>query len=173
MFEKELAGMHKKVLSPVQRISFALSGLMCIGFFVLFGYVGLIKSIGLPWLARGGFLAGSLFGLAFAVASLWIVIKGYYNRKRFPNLYTGLTWGIVVIQSTISMMLAGNMAEHPYHGTIMLLSSLVFLVMGVAFLLKNVVEQSTLKVQEDILRMQIQLSEMNERLTKSEPTYQR
>jgi len=166
MFEQELAGIQTKELTPVQRVAFTLSGLMCVGFFLFFGYVGFFRSAGLPWLARGPFFVGSVFGLVFAAITLRAAIKGCYNRKRLPNIYTGGIWVVIVIQSTISMILAGEMGQRPYQGTTMLLSSLIFLVMGVAFLLKNVVEQSTLKVQEDLLRMQIQIAELNERIGK-------
>ena len=113
-------------------------------------------------------IAGSLYGLFFAVTGTIAVIRGKYDHKRWSNIYAGLAWAFILVMAIAFFIRAGTMANRPYQGTWMMLFALMFLIVGVVVCVRNMIEQSTLKVQEDLLRLQIQIAEMNERLSKKE-----
>jgi len=70
----------------------------------------------------------------------------------------GMTWGFLVIMMTLFMVSAGNNIV----GLRMIVNGLVFLLMGVAFLLRHVIEQSELKTGERLLEIEYRLAELAE-----------
>jgi hypothetical protein len=69
--------MMERELDWGQRVAFTLTTAVSLLFFVGFGWAGLVAGRELPWQARAGFLAGSLFGLAFAVLGIVLAGLGY------------------------------------------------------------------------------------------------
>jgi hypothetical protein len=166
-YERRVREMVERQITAGQRAIWSLVALLSTGLFLGFGYLGLSGIRGMPWEARAGFLAGSLFALAFAVLGGLIVARGRYRPKAHSAIYHGLAWGVTLVTFVLAFQLAPRVTD-PYRGTQMMLLSVGFLVMGLGFLLKNVTEQAALKTQEEMLRLQIQIAELAERLERSQ-----
>jgi hypothetical protein len=114
-----------------------------------------IKSL-FPMSGRIGFAAGALFGIGWAILAIKIFRRGSLDLKKDTWAGTGLMWVFVVFMATWCMVTAPNTIV----GLRMLICSLVFLVMGVGFLLRYVIEQSELKTREKLLEIECRLAEL-------------
>lgn len=155
--------MINKPLPNWKRWAFAASGVMGIVFFVLFGVTFFIVPEELPALARYSFIVASLFGLCWAVACFFVVKKGTMNLKKEGSSMIGISWIMVVFMMTMFLML-GMQMEDAALGARMILFGLVFLVMGMVFLINHKIELSELNCKESMLKLELQIAELNEQL---------
>ena len=131
---------------------------MGLGFTVLFGTVAVIAPAGFPWSGRLIFAAGALFGIGWAVLGIRIVWRGTMNLKTDTAAANGMAWVLVVLVATFAMVSAPDTIV----GLRMIVCSLVFLVLGVAFMTRHVVEQAELKTREKLLEIEYRLAELAE-----------
>jgi len=162
-YEKELKAMLLKTLTPAQRIGWWFSTLMCVGFFVAFGYFAVTATKELPVLVRGSFALGSIFGLAMAIVAGRVAWKGVMHRKIHPNALTGGAWAFLVIFTVIMLLVTG---KHPdsVRSVYMVLSVLVYFLMGVAFMITNRIDQTYIRTEEKFLQLEWMLAELAEKL---------
>jgi hypothetical protein len=159
-YDKEVKAMLEKKLNKLQKISFPISGLFGLFFFVFFGYVTIISKE-LPGLSRLGFGIGSIFGLAWAAMMLWILKRGRLNLKTHPRMMAGWAWGVTLSNMTILLLVGG---QHPNEtwAVYMAVSGLVFLLMGAVFLITDRIDQNQLKTQEKLLEIELRIAELAE-----------
>lgn len=162
-YEKELKKIMEKELSTPKRIAFIASGILGICFFIGFGIVAFITREELPALATLGFVIGSLFGLGWSIGCYRIVRAGKMDLKKDPAILVGMMWIMLVFMVTIYLML-GNSMENAAQGTRMIASSLVFLIMGVVFMIQRFVESAQLDIKEHLLKLELQVSELQEKI---------
>ena len=132
-YEKEVKAMLLKTLTPAQRIGWWFSTIMCFGFFVGFGYVAITAPKELPTLVRASFALGSVFGLIMAIVGGRIAYKGVMHRRNIPNAMTGAVWGFVVLL-TVAMLLVTGKHPDSVRSVYMVLTALVYFIMGLGFL---------------------------------------
>ena len=169
-YEKEIKKMLEKTLTPIQRISFAISGVLTAAmgcFFVYLAFFGpTIKGPGtMPILTRGMLGLGTVFAVIWAVMVWKIVAKGKMNRRTFPNTLNSMIW---VLQSLVAVILLIGTGSHPnlVSSVYTAVFGLTFLVFGVATLVTNRVEQCALKTEEKLLGIELRLAEIAEALPK-------
>jgi hypothetical protein len=155
--------MVERDLTRVQKASFILATVMSLGFFVGFGVAAIAAPRQFPWEARAAFAAGSLFGLAFAAVSIAVLRRGRLNLKLHGTAQAGLAWGVVLINFILTSQIASRLPNAQVAAW-MMITSLAFLVIGAVFLLQNTIQQSALKTEEEILRLQIQVAGLTEKL---------
>jgi hypothetical protein len=162
-FRKEIKNMIEKRLNWPARIAWALSGVMSLGFVGLFSYLAATIPPELPLVGRLGFVAGALFGLAWAIVAWRIVKRGAFSLKSHSGAITGIVWCFVVAMMTVDLYLGASMKD-PARGCILILSGLVFVVMfGVPQLIMRRVEMSEIRVEEHLLKLELQLAELAEK----------
>jgi hypothetical protein len=152
MFEKQLTG--------IRRWAWLGATVMGVGFALLFGTLAIVAPAEFPIGGRIAFAAGALFGLGWAALSIRVFRRGSLDLKKDTFAATGLTWGFVVFTMTIFLLIAPETIV----GLRMILSGLVFVVFGVAFLLRHVIEQSELKTREKLLEIEYRLADLAESL---------
>ncbi len=158
-YEKEMRAMLEKQLTGVRRWVWGLAALMGVGFALLFGTLAVIAPAEFPLWGRLGFAAGALFGVGWAALGIRVFRRGSIDLKFDTAAYAGMAWGLPVFMVTLFMVAA----PEDIIGLRMILCGLVFLVMGVAFLLRHVIELSELKTREKLLEIEYRLAELAER----------
>jgi hypothetical protein len=160
--DRRVREMMEVQLRPVPRAvwtaSTILSALLFVGFAVAAAW-----SIGrLPWGASAALGTGSVFGAGLAVLGVSVLRKGRIARNRDANTATFLVWAFSIIQFILFFQAAMIFKGTPntYVGTWMMLSSLGYLLMGVAFLLGNKIDQAALKTEEQFLRLQLRMEQL-------------
>ena len=145
-YEKEMQAMLEKKLTGVRRWVWLGAAAMGVGFTGLFGTLAVVAPAGFPWWGRLIFAAGALFGIGWAILAIRIFRRGSLNLKTDTGAATGMAWGLPILR--------------------MIVSGLVFLVMGAAFLMRHVVELSELKTREKLLEIEYRLAELSEAVTR-------
>ena len=162
-YERRINEMMEKPLTTGKRVLWYAHIAFGLATAFLFAWLALTSGGSLPGLARAMFGAGALFGLAWAGICFRILKRGAFRPKSDGNLMTGWMWSLIVLQATVFYMLAPTLPD-AHKGTQMMLGALLFVVFGVAFLLRNVIEQVNLRNREEMLRLQLQVLELSERI---------
>ena len=164
-YEEEVNSMLEKKVSGFQKgliIFFLCLGLVFTG---VFGWAYFVSKGELPPLARAGFAIGSLFGIAETLFMAWILKRGSWHEKIHSNAFMGLTWGFMVITSTIFLLLGKDI--DPVKHTHMLVSLLVFWAAGIVMFISHWIKQSELNTKEHLLRLELKIMELSEILNKN------
>ena len=156
--EEEIRTMIEKQLTRPASIVWGLSGLAGMVLAVGFGILAIALPREVPWYARLGFVGGALFGIGWAYLGFRIFRRGFIDLKVDAGIYAGLSWGLPVFLVTVFMVWAPDNIT----GLRMILSGLVFLVMGAMFLLRNFIDQSEMKTREKLLEIEYRLAELTE-----------
>jgi hypothetical protein len=163
-YHKELQVMFDKKLSGMRRWVWLGATMMGLAFAVLFGTLAVVLAE-FPWWSRLTFAAGAVFGIGWALLGLKIFRRGSIDLKFDTAAANGMTWGVVVLMVTVCMVFAPENTV----GLRMILSALVFLVMGAVFLIRHVVEQAELKTREKLLEIECHLAELADRMKPEGP----
>jgi hypothetical protein len=150
MLEKQLAG--------VRRWAWLGSAIIGATFAVLFGTLAIITPTGFPLVGRVGFAAGALFGIGWAVLGIRVFRRRSLDLRKDTGAAAGMAWGLPVLLLTLWMVSAPDTIV----GLRMILCGLVFLVMGLGFLMRHVIELSELKTRERLLEIEYRLAELAE-----------
>ncbi|MBD3267480.1 hypothetical protein GF373_12500 [bacterium] len=161
-YQKEIQTMIENPLPTWRKITWVLSGLLGVFFFLFFGYTYLTLPDEFPQLASLGFVLGSVFGLIWAFLAFRIAQKGAFNLRKDAGLSTGAAWMFLVFMITITMM-QGMKMDDAAQGGRMIVSGLVFLIMGVVFMLQYRIKESETNLKETILRLELKIAEMDEK----------
>lgn len=157
-YEREIRAMLEKQLTGVRRWVWLGSAILGVAFALLFGTLAIVTPADFPLVGRVGFAAGAFFGIGWAVLG----IRGFRRRsldlKKDSGAAAGLAWALPIILLTLWMVSAPDTIV----GLRMILSGLVFLVMGLAFLMRHVIELSELKTRERLLEIEYRLAELAE-----------
>ena len=164
-YHKELQAMFERKLSGMRRWVWLGSAIMGLGFAILFGTLAIVLPAEFPWWGRLGFAAGALFGVGFGLLGLKVFRRGSLDLKFDSWAYSGMAWGLPVMVVTVAMVCAPDDVV----GLRMILSGLVFLVMGAVFLIRYVIEQSELKTRENLLEIEYRLAELTDRMKPERP----
>ncbi|MBI2435384.1 MAG: hypothetical protein HYV26_21220 [Candidatus Hydrogenedentes bacterium] len=167
--EQEVRKMMVRPLKWYERIAYACGCVLGLSFFGIFSWVGVHASNTLPPLAVAGFFLTALFGLAFAAVAFLVLRAGKLRVLRDEGLFTGLVWMFMVLMMTLFLVLGQEM-EDTAKGTQMILIGLVFFVtFGVVGLLQYRIHQTESRVREAVLRVELQVAELAERLNLGSP----
>lgn len=163
-YNEEIEAMLERGLKPVERIMYPVAIGMGVSFFVCFGVAAWNAWGSLPRLATLSFGVGSVFGLVFSVYAFRVRRRGRLHLKKDLGLFNGLMWGFMVIMMTVFLLL-GQQMENTGKGTQMILAGLVFFVMfGVVGMLQYNIQQAELRIRESVLKLELQVAEIAERM---------
>jgi len=161
-YERAVQEMLHKRLSGGHKVMLVVTTIVAVGLAAVFGVMA-VTGAELPVLARAAFGVGVVFAVGWVVLNVSILKRGDINLRTDANVMTGMTWAFVVILMTFLLLLAGSMADSA-RAVHMLVAGLVFLVMGVAFLITNRVDQAELNTREKLLKIEHRLAQLAERL---------
>ncbi|MCK4905643.1 hypothetical protein KAS42_05350 [bacterium] len=164
-YEKEVKAMIERKLTGVRKWSHIIALIMGVGFFILFGVLAVVIPKELPILARLGFVASAIFGLAIVIVESRILKKGTINLKEDPMTMAGMGWGFIVILATFVLVFSGRLPDRLV-AVQMLASVLVYEIAAAAMLLRAFIERSELKTREKLLGIEYRLVEISEQLKK-------
>lgn len=157
-YDKEINAMFEKRISGTRRWVWLGCALLGAGFAVLFGALAIMSPAGFPLAGRIGFAMGMLFGMGWFVLGLKVFYRGAIDLPLDSAAAAWMAWALPVTMVTIFMVSAPDSIV----GIRMIVSGLVFLVMGLAFLLRHVIEQSERKTRERLLEIEYRLAELAE-----------
>ena len=162
-YRKEIKAMSEKKLTRSMKLGWIGSGIMGIGFVVLFGTAAIMAPEEFPIVSRLMFVAGAVFGLAWAALAATIVKRGSSNFKSHGKAAVGITWCFLVLLTTVTLVQTG---KHPDRivSVHKLCSVLAFLIMGSLFMIKYQIEKAELKTREKLLEVELRLAELAEKL---------
>ncbi|MGD9496273.1 MAG: hypothetical protein AB7Y46_08180 [Armatimonadota bacterium] len=165
-YERAVQEMLHRQLSVAHKVGHVVGAVISAGLAVTFAVVAATGSE-LPVLARVAFGVGTVFSAGWAVLMVRIIVRGKVDLRGDANTMTGMTWGFVVILMTLLLLLTGEVRDG-IQSLHMLVSGLVFLVMGAAFLITNRVDQAELKTRGKLLEIEYRLAQLSERLPEEE-----
>ena len=162
-YRKEIKAMYEKKLTRPMKLSWIGSGILGIGFVVLGGTMAIIAPEGFPIVSRLMFVAGAVFGLAWAIMAAAIVKRGSINFKSHGKAAAGVPWCFIVLLTTVTLVQAAN---HPDRivGVYRICAMLPFLIMGSIFMINYQIEKSELKTNEKLLEIELRLAELAKKL---------
>ena len=166
-YDQEIKTMLEKKLNLTQRIAFICVGIMTFVLAIIFAWVS-ITAQDLPLSIRGMFGIGTVFALAWSGVIAYILHRGSINLRNHSNWMTGLCWGFVVLMSVGFMLITGQKPDS-IKSVYMLVTMLFYLIFGVAFLIQNHVAQIELRQKEQLLKIQLQLAELSEKMNSLNP----
>lgn len=165
-YHRELQTMFEKRLSGVRRWIWLGSAVMGWAFAVLFGTLAVVLPAEFPWPGRLIFAGGALFGVGWGLLGLKVFWRGSLDLKSDAWAASGMAWAFPVLLVTVAMVSAPDNVV----GLRMILSGLVFLVVGAVFLIRYVVEQSELKTREKLLELEYRMAELADSLKSERPS---
>ena len=165
-YHKELQAILEKQLSGTRRWVCLGSAIVGLASAVLFATLAVIMPADFPWPGRIIFVVGALFGIGWASLGLKVFRRGSINLKSDTAAANAMTWVFVVLMVTLFMVFAPNNIV----GLRMILISLVFLVGGVAFLIRHVIEQSELKTRKKLLEIEYGMAELADYVKPERPS---
>ena len=159
-YEKQMQAIFEKPVTGAYKWGYVAATIGGIGFMVLFGSLAILAPAEFPLYGRVGFGVGALFGLGWVILGVAVVRRGSENLMVHSRAAAGMAFSLPLILLTLFMVKAPDNII----GLRMILSGLVFLVMGIAFLLKDVTERSELKTREKLLEIEFRLEQLAEKL---------
>ncbi len=163
-YRKELEAMLERKLKPVERVAYSIAAVMGFGFLIIFSVAAWKSWSSLPVLASVGFLTGAVFGAAFSLHAIRILLKGRFHIRKDSGFFMGLVWAFMIIMMTLFLVM-GQQMENTEKGTQMILVGLVFFVtFGVVGMLQFNIQQAELRTREAILRLELHVAALADRL---------
>jgi hypothetical protein len=157
--------MLEKKLTGIRRWVFLATAVVALPLAVLFGTLAVTMPATFPWPGRLGFAGAALFAIGWAILGIRVFRRGALDLRIDTGAVAGLSWALPVFMVTLFLIWAPeNIA-----GLRLILSGLVFLVMGALFLIRHVVELSELKVREKLLEIEYRLAELAEAVKADRP----
>jgi hypothetical protein len=160
-YEKEVSEMLSQELKGMRKWSLVGTGLLSIGLGVAFTTAAVVGGE-LPPLIRIGFAIGAAFSFAWVGMAVWILKGGVHKSRQHPTWMANWAWGVTLSMMIIFLMQAGKNPDS-VKSVFMVLSGLVYLLMGALFLIRNCIEQAELKTREKLLEIELKLEEIAER----------
>lgn len=166
-YEEEIKNMYDKTLTPMQR-NFHI-GSIIIGIILFFGFSIAFFELA-PYVqfhTRAMSLVTAIIAAACSVTSARILYRGKVDRRLDWNLDLTLGWiGAVLI---FALCFITAIVEDSHFGIAILLLSMTAFLIAMLGTIVYCIQRSQLKTEETLLRMQLQIAEMNEKLGGSSP----
>lgn len=166
-YDMEVQSMLEQKLTGVRRLAWIGSGILGVGFVVLFGIAAVVAPAEFPLLGRAAFICGALFGLIWAGFCVWLIRRGSVDRRTHGNAAAGAAWGFTIMMVVISMLLADR-APDQVVGVRMVVTAIVFLIMAAVFLILARIQTAELNTREKVLEIECQLAELLEAVRSNE-----
>ncbi|QDT56321.1 hypothetical protein Pan44_43740 [Caulifigura coniformis] len=115
----------------------------------------------LPWLARIGLGAGTLFAIAWGAWFLRLLRRGEMDVRQDGRRMAQMVWCFTLLMVIFMVVVGATMTDRA-QGTIVILQSFVFLIGAAVYWLTQQIEHAELNMTERLLRLELQLVELTE-----------
>lgn len=159
--EQEIYNMRVHKLQPTARIFMTIVSLFALASAGVCGYLAMTEET-LPLAARIGLGTGMLFGLAWFVWTLKILRTGELNLSKDPRVAAQMVWVFTVLM-VVFFLIVGMSTADRLLGVLMILQSLAFLIGAAVYWLSYRIEAAELNLKEQLLRTEMQITELLER----------
>jgi len=166
-YQEEIKVMFETQLTRRMKWEWIVTGILSIGFVVLFGTAAIMAPSDFPVLGRLLFGSGAVFGLAWAVLAAVILRRGSVNVTSHGKAAAGMAWCFAVLLMAAVLVLA---SKHPDRivGLHMICGVVPFLIIGAVFLLQYRIQEAELKTREKLLEIELRIAELAETLEAKE-----
>jgi hypothetical protein len=164
-YEQEVVKMMEKNLNLMQKISFIISAVFTLCIAAFFGYYAITAPEGFPGLARAVFAFGAVMGIAWTIMMVVILKRGKLNLRTASRNEAGWTWSFVVVLMTLMLLITGS-NPNKVLSVYMVVATLVFFIGGAVSLLADRIYQSELNTKEQLLKLELQMAELQEVISK-------
>ncbi len=167
-YRESLRGLLERRLSPAQRGAAVFA--LAIGAVMTVVFVAQLVRIGPHARAVqvAGLVVGLLFSAGWAALAVASLRSGLENLRFHSVLRSYLVVGFVTLLMGV-MLWAGLSSPDVERGNQLILYGLAFLVaFGIPYLTAQLVRQSELRLRQDVLRVQLALAQVQERLNRTE-----
>jgi Na+/proline symporter len=162
-YHQEIQAMLEKKITLPGKCFLAAVAVASLAIAVYLGSLAVIHSE-LPVLARAGLAGGAVFGLAWALLCGRAVRRGTWELRTQPAALAGLAWGFAVLLETCFLVLAPQFPDH-FQATVALFSGLVILAGADVMMVTARIQQTELRTQEALLRLEYRIAELSENRT--------
>lgn len=166
-YKQEVKAMIERKLTPAQRAMWTFSVFLGFVFLVVFGWAVLISAGKIPLIGTVIFTLGAIGGLIEMVVSVVLLKRGSFHAVRDSNISTFVPFAVVLV-AMIALLIWGQSTDDQLTAIQMVLFALVFLVLAVMFMIGNRVNQAEWKLREQLLRIELELAELAEKLGKED-----
>jgi heme/copper-type cytochrome/quinol oxidase subunit 4 len=173
-YEREVKTMLEIKMSKIFRWSYLVGGILALSLAAFFTYGALFfkgdmfyKDMQM-W-GRIIFTLGAILSLIWAGLMLWIVKTGVFHLKKHPSAMAGLAWVGIVFMTTIFLVVAAGNPDST-QSVFLVVASLVFLICTAAGLILTRVGLAELNTRERLLKIELRLAELTEKLQKTDKT---
>jgi hypothetical protein len=159
LFERRLTPLRRRSLVFSVMLSLALAVFFVAQFVRLRGHETAIGVVGIA--------VGFLFSVGWGLLALSTLRRGTENLRFHGVIRTQLIWAFTALLMGL-MLWAGLQTADAARGNRLILYGLVFFVaFGIPYFVAQVVQQSELRVREDVLRLELALAQLGERTAKN------
>jgi hypothetical protein len=159
--EREIHNLMFRKLKLPARVFMAIVAVFALGSAGVCGYLAATEPT-LPLVARIGLGTGVIFGLAWAGWSLKLLCSGQMNLSKDPRIAAQMVWVFTVLM-VVFFLVVGMSATDRLLGVLMILQSLAFLIGAAVYWLSYRIDAAELNVKEQLLRTEMQITELLER----------
>lgn len=165
-YRQEVRNMLERKMTRREKIAWILIMFLCCDLAVIFGWAALFAAESATM--RVWFGLGVVFPLVFIAFGVTMLRRGKLHRVRDEETSTRISFAFVLIMMTFALVW-GGMIKDRVVGISLVLGTLVFYItFGVMPMILNRVNRAEWKLREDLLRIELELAELGEKLARKE-----
>ncbi len=167
-YEMEMRKILTQTLTPARRTAYAVGAILGLLFAVDYGWLAATLHITGEYAVWGrvAFGAFALLALGWTVVAGRIAIRGTLSLTTDRTMTARLLWYLCVLISIVALCVGG--LELTYGSgkwaVFTAVIGLAYLIAGALFVIRNLVQQSELRIREKLLEIELRLAELNEEL---------
>jgi len=165
-YQKEVRNMLERKLTRRERIAWILMTFLCCDLVVIFGWAALFAAE--TPMMRIWFGAGVAFAVVFIAFSAAMLKRGKLHRVRDEEASTRIGYAFVLIMMACALVWGGMMEDRVVGISLVLGTFVFFVTFGVMPMILNRVNRAEWKLREDLLRIELELAELGEKLARKE-----
>jgi hypothetical protein len=164
-YHKELKAMFEQKLTGWRRWVWLFPAIGGAALALTFAAMAALMPAGFPLPGRLGFAGAALFCVGWCLLGIKVFRRRSLDLKFDAGAANSMSWGMPLLLVTVFMVSAPDSIV----GLRMILSGLVFLLIGAVFMIGQIVQRTSLTTREKLLEIECRLAELTERLSAERP----
>jgi len=167
-YEMGMRQLLNQTLTPAKRIAYAFGAIVGLAFAVNSAVLAATLHITGEYAAWGRAVFGvfAVLGAVWAVLAGRIAIRGTVNLRKDRAAIARLVWGLSLLIFIVALLVGGLGLRYGSGrwSVFTAVIGLAYLISGALFMVRNLVQQSELKICEKLLDIELRVAELDERL---------
>lgn len=164
----ELHRILHQTLTPARRIAYGAAAVLGLFLGADWGWIAIGRRITGEYAAWGHVVFGAFALLALAGAFITgrIAIKGTVDLARDRTIMARLVWYFSALVCLVALLAGGLQLRYGSGkwAVLVAVAGVAYLIAGAMVMIKNLVQQSELRVREQMLKLELRLVELGEKL---------